>query len=87
MTHLNELLGRKIINHFEGIKWCGKCPRSTRTYDERSPGVDGKDTNQCPNCHPNQVRIKKQLSKNLTTEALLNDVIGVDVANLIKGID
>lgn len=60
MTHLNELLGRKIINHFEGIKWCGKCPHSTRTYDERSPGVDGKDTNQCTNCHPNQIRIKKR---------------------------
>jgi hypothetical protein len=86
ISHLQVLNGNKS-NHFEGIKWCGKCPHSTRTCDERSPGVDGKDTYECPTCHPNQVRVKNQISKNLTTETLLNKVTGVDVANLIKGID
>jgi len=83
---LQELSGNKT-NYFEGIKWCLKCAHSTRTCDERSPGVDGKDTYECPNCHPNQVRVKNQISKNLTTETLLNKVTGVVVANLIKGID
>ena len=86
ITHLQELSGNKT-NYFEGIEWCKECPKSTRTYDERSPGVDGKDTYECPTCHPNQVRAKNQISKNLTTETLFNKVMGVDVANLLKGID
>ena len=60
---LKELSGNKI-NHFESIKWCKKCPHSTRTFVERSPGVDGKDTYECPTCHPNQVRIKERLKIN-----------------------
>jgi len=63
ISHLQVLNGNKS-NHFEGIKWCGKCPHSTRICDERSPGVDGKDTYECPNCHPNQVRIKERLKIN-----------------------
>ena len=60
---LQELSGNKT-NYFEDIKWCTKCAHSTRTCDERSPGVDGKDTYECPNCHPNQIRIKERLKIN-----------------------
>ena len=60
---LKELSGNKI-NHFESIKWCKKCPHSTRTFVERSPGVDGKDTYECSTCHPNQIRIKERLKIN-----------------------
>ena len=61
--YLQELNGNKS-NLFEGIKWCYKCLHSTRTFVERSPGVDGKDTYECPTCHPNQVRIKERLKIN-----------------------
>ena len=61
--YLQELNGNKS-NLFESIKWCRKCAHSTRTFVERSPGVDGKDTYECPTCHPNQIRIKERLKIN-----------------------
>ena len=59
VTHLEALLGdkRPISNKFKST-WCGKCDDGTRQFVEVSPGIDGKDTYECPTCHPNQIRIK-----------------------------
>jgi hypothetical protein len=62
VTHLEALLGdkRPISNKFKSA-WCGKCDESARQFVETSPGLDGKDTYECPTCHPNQIRIKERM--------------------------
>jgi len=62
VTHLEALSGlnKPSKNRFKS-KWCGKCNLNTRTYQESAPGVDGKDTFECPTCHPNQIRIREKL--------------------------
>lgn len=62
VTHLEALLGdkRPISNKFKST-WCGKCDDGTRQFVEVSPGIDGKDTYECPTCHPNQIRIKERM--------------------------
>lgn len=62
VTHLEALSGlnKPSKNRFKS-EWCRKCDLNTRTFAESSPGVDGKDTYQCPTCHPNQIRIKKRM--------------------------
>ena len=62
VTHLEALLGdkRPISNKFKSA-WCSKCDESTRQFVEVSPGLDGKDTYECPTCHPNQIRIKERM--------------------------
>jgi len=62
VTHLETLLGdkRPISNKFKSA-WCGKCDESARQFVEVSPGLDGKDTYECPTCHPNQIRIKERM--------------------------
>lgn len=88
VTHLEVLSGlkRPSKNRFK-TKWCGKCDLNTRTFEESSPGVDGKDTYQCPNCHPNQIRIKERMSNDLSTEALLQKFSEFDFNKLFKSID
>lgn len=58
ITHLEQLLG---VKRPSGNEWCGNCDKLTRQFNERSPGVDGKDTYDCSTCHPNQIRIKKRM--------------------------
>lgn len=58
VTLLEQLLG---VKRPTGNKWCGKCDQSTRQYEDASPGVDGKDTYECPKCHHNQIRIAHRL--------------------------
>jgi hypothetical protein len=62
VTHLEALLGdkRPISNKFKST-WCGKCDDGTRQFVEASPGIDGKNTYECPTCHPNQIRIKERM--------------------------
>jgi hypothetical protein len=62
VTHLEALLGDKkpISNKFKST-WCGKCDDGTRQFVEASPGIDGKNTYECPTCHPNQIRIKERM--------------------------
>ena len=62
VTHLEALSGlnKPSKNRFKS-EWCRKCDLNTRTFEQSSPGVDGKDTYQCPNCHPNQIRIKERM--------------------------
>jgi hypothetical protein len=58
VTHLEALCG---VKRPRGDEWCGRCDESTRQYLESSPGIDGRDTYECPKCHPNQIRITHRL--------------------------
>jgi len=59
VTHLEALCG---VTKPSGKEWCGSCDKSTRQFVEASPGIDGKDTYECPVCHANQIRIKKRMT-------------------------
>ena len=65
LTLLRKLAGGidPSVSHHK-TKWCGKCDQVSRTFEVQGPGNDGKLTNDCPNCHDNQVRIKEREAGN-----------------------
>jgi len=94
VTHLEALSGlnKPSKNRFKS-EWCRKCDLNTRTFEQSSPGVDGKDTYQCPNCHPNQIRIKERMSSDTAVDNMFKALMDKerksedDMFKLIKSID
>jgi len=94
VTHLEALSGlnKPSKNRFKS-EWCRKCDLNTRTFEQSSPGVDGKDTHQCPNCHPNQIRIKERMSSDTAVDNMFKALMDKerksedDMFKLIKSID
>jgi hypothetical protein len=80
VTLLGQLLG---VKRPKGDEWCGKCDQSTRQYDEASPGVDGKDTYECPKCHPNQIRVAHRL-KGGDLDALMAKLSAIDLDKALE---
>ena len=81
VTHLEALLGVKRPSDNE---WCGMCDDGTRQFVVVSPGVDGKDTYQCPTCHPNQIRIKQRLKIDGDLDTMLTKLAEFDTDKLLK---
>jgi hypothetical protein len=94
VTHLEALSGlnKPSKNRFKS-EWCRKCDLNTRTFAESSPGVDGKDTYQCPNCHPNQIRIKERMSSDTAVDNMFRTLMAREIKSedetfkLLKSID
>jgi hypothetical protein len=76
ITHLEALCG---VKRPTGNKWCGNCDQSTRQFVEVSAGVDGKDTYECPTCHPNQIRIKQRLKSDRDLDTMLKNISEYDL--------
>ena len=76
ITHLEALCG---VQRPTGKEWCGNCDKSTRQFVERSPGVDGKNTYECPTCHPNQIRIKQRLKSDGDLDTMLKKISEYDL--------
>ena len=76
ITHLEALCGVKRLT---GNEWCGSCDESTRQFVEVSAGVDGKDTYECPTCHPNQIRIKQRLKSDRDLDTMLKNISEYDL--------
>jgi hypothetical protein len=94
VTHLEALSGlnKPSKNRFKS-EWCRKCDLNTRTFEQSSPGVDGKDTYQCPNCHPNQIRIKERMSSDTAVDNMFRTLMAREIKSedetfkLLKSID
>lgn len=88
ITHLEVLCGQRKVsgNRFKS-KWCSKCDLNTRTFAESSPGVDGKDTYQCPTCHPNQIRVRDRITGDSGLNTMLKKIGDYDLESLLKTID
>ena len=76
VTHLEALCG---VTKPSDKEWCGSCDKSTRQFVEASPGIDGKDTYQCPTCHPNQLRIKQRLKSDGDLDTMLKKISEYDL--------
>ena len=76
ITHLEALCG---VKRPTGNEWCGSCDESTRQFVEVSAGVDGKDTYECPTCHPNQIRIKQRLKSDKDLDTMLKNISEYDL--------
>ncbi len=76
ITHLEALLG---VKRPSGNEWCGNCDQVIRQFVEHSPGVDGKDTYECPTCHPNQIRIKQRLKSDEHLDTMLKKISEYDL--------
>jgi len=81
VTHLEALLG---VKRPSDNGWCGMCDDGTRQFVGVSPGVDGKDTHQCPTCHPNQIRIKQRLKSDGDLDTMLTKLAEFDTDKLLK---
>lgn len=83
VTHLEALLGVKRPS----VNWCGKCDRVTHRFIEPSAGIDGKETYECPTCHPNQIRVKDRIVSDKGLDTMLKRIGDYDLESLLKTID
>ena len=81
ITHLEALCG---VTKPSGKEWCRSCDQHTRQFIERSPGVDGKDTYECPTCHHNQIRIKQRLKGDGDLDTMLKKLSEYDLDTELK---
>jgi hypothetical protein len=81
ITHLEALCG---VTKPSGKEWCRSCDQHTRQFIERSPGVDGKDTYECPTCHPNQIRIKQRVKGDEDLDTMLKKLSEYDLDTELK---
>jgi hypothetical protein len=94
VTHLEELSGfkRPSKDRFK-TDWCGRCDSFTRQFLEISPGVDGKDTYQCPLCHPQQLRIKERMDNDKVVDNMFKTMMDItakgeaETFKLLKSVD